>query len=204
MISQKFKESLRIYQIHSAGFDTDVLTDKSVHERLFEIKHVSKALIGITSSGAEQVNTIKKALQIQVNGEDLFDAFQITYNVFDQSLMRIIDELKAKGKTIIIKEALANGRIFPSGDFPHYKQVYDCLETLSAKYSVGFDAVALRFVIDSIKPDKVLSGASTCEQLVENLKVNNFQLTFEEVESLKKLNVPPVSYWSERKRLNWN
>lgn len=203
LVSQKFGKSLKLYQIHSAGFDTEVLTDKSVHERLFEIKQTSNALIGITSSGSEQVKTIEKALLIKVNREDLFDAFQITYNVFDQSLLDIIDELKTKGKTVIIKEALANGRVFPNVGYPKYRQVYSYLEALAVKYEVGIDAVAIRFVIDSINPTKVLSGASTCEQLIENLKANTFKLTSKEVESLKKLSVSPQSYWAERKELEW-
>lgn len=204
LMSQEFKKTLKVYQIHSAGFDTDVLTDKKVHDRLFKIKQSSNALIGITSSGAEQIKTIEKALLIKVNGEDLFDTFQVTYNVFDQSLYSTIRELNARGKTTIIKEALANGRVFLNHNYPDYKEAYKVLDRLSLKYKVGLDAIAIRFVLDSVNPAKVLSGASTCVQLTENLKANSFQLTPFEVEELKRLSVSPYIYWGQRKEMSWN
>ena len=130
-VSQQFGNALKMYQIHSAGFDTEVLIDTDVHSRLSEIKEKSGTLIGLTTSGAEQVKTIEKALTIEVEGEALFDAFQVTYNMLDQSLLVIIDELKAKGKTIVIKEALANGRVFPNANYSHYNDLYDALKRLS-------------------------------------------------------------------------
>ena len=58
--------------------------------------------------------------------------------------------------------------------------------------------------MDSIHSDIVLSGASTMQQLSENLQAYDFQLTADEIERIKDLKVTPDSYWRERKELQWN
>ena len=202
--SKSFDKTLKLYQVHSAGFDTDILTNTHVHEELARIKRDHGILIGITSSGAQQVNVIRKALAVKVNGESLIDAFQVTYNLLDQSLVELVSELKVKNKLLIIKEALANGRLFPNTKYEQYNALYNVLTQLAEHYQVGIDAIALRFVIDSISPYKVLSGASTNEQLSQNMKCLTFQLSEEEVSQLKKFSVEPEFYWNERKELSWN
>lgn len=50
---------------------------------------------------------------------------------------------------------------------------------------MGVDAISLRFCMDSIHSDIVLSGASTMQQLSENLQAYDFQLTADEIERIK-------------------
>jgi aryl-alcohol dehydrogenase-like predicted oxidoreductase len=69
---------------------------------------------------------------------------------------------------------------------------------------VGIDAIALRFCMDSIPSNIVLSGASDSKQLEENLKALDFQLTTEDLEELKQLQVPSKGYWQERSQLSWD
>ena len=96
----------------------------------------------------------------------------------------------------MIKEGVANGRI--------YNQTPALLKQLSEKYHVGIDAVALRFIFDSIQPFVVLSGAFSKKQLIDNLKTLTFKLSQEELKELQNLKVNPNTYWNERKELNWN
>lgn len=203
-VSQKLLGALNYYQIHSATAETGVLSDPSVLHELDKIKQQTGVKIGITTSGENQVNTIKEALEIKVDGHFLFDSFQVTYNPLEQSLMGVLGKLKALKKVIIVKEALANGRLFSNSNYPQYEAMYDYLAVLEKKYQVGTDAIALRFVMDSIKPNIVLSGASTEKQLTENLKANNFQLEKQEIRALSKFKISPKSYWEERQELNWN
>ncbi|MFT6715783.1 MAG: aryl-alcohol dehydrogenase-like predicted oxidoreductase [Saprospiraceae bacterium] len=202
--SKGFSHHLSYYQIHSAGFDTNVLFDEKVLAKLHEIKKQTGIKIGISTTGAEQVKTIEKALEIKEENEFLFDSFQVTYNMLDQSLRTILGKLKALKKTVIVKEALANGRLFSNDNYPEYAPVYNALNLLANKYQVGVDAVALRFVMDSIQPTIVLSGASSCEQIEQNLKAMTFKLTSEEVQMLTAFKVSPEHYWLERKKLAWN
>jgi aryl-alcohol dehydrogenase-like predicted oxidoreductase len=196
--------NLSTYQIHSASFETKVLENEAVLNRLAELKAAHQLRIAITTTGENQVEVLRKAMEVEVNGLELFDAFQVTYNVFDQSIATLAADLNAANKRLIIKEAMANGRVFPNVNFPNYKKIYTVLNQLAAKYQVGVDAITLRFIADAIQPFKVLSGAAISEHLIGNLKVNDFKLTNDEVELLKKFAVEPSDYWQERKRLGWN
>jgi aryl-alcohol dehydrogenase-like predicted oxidoreductase len=201
--SQALLPYLTTYQIHSATLESGVLENREVLERLAELKREYGLLIGMSSTGTNQVEVIEKALGVEVAGEALFDAFQVTYNVLDQSFFHLGKAMQAAGKRLIIKEALANGRMFPNAQYPHYTDLYQQLESLADKYSVGIDAVALRFCLDSLSPYCVLSGASNESHIQANLKANLFQLEMAEIENLQQLAVPVQDYWQERKRLAW-
>ncbi|WP_317191997.1 aldo/keto reductase [Tamlana sp. s12] len=203
-VSKKMIPHLKYYQVHSATFDSGILENQSVLEALFRIKEDTGLHIGITTSGENQKKVISEALKIEVNGNLLFDSFQVSYNVLEQSTFDVLRTLIRSGKTVIIKEALANGRVFESENFPKYKVAYTLLNKLADKYDVGVDAMALRFVMDSLQPDYVLSGASNVTQLKENLKANAFELEDADVKALKALAVSPGFYWQERSELDWN
>ncbi len=194
---------LSTYQIHSATLATGVLDNNSILERLAMLKAEHHLKIGITTSGANQSEVIAKAATIQMGGDDLFDAYQVTYNIMDQSLTGILSELKSNHKRLIIKEIMANGRVFPNPDYPNYQKLYAYLQGLADKYEVGIDAIALRFCMDSLQPQIVLSGAAKPEHVLQNLKAYDFQLSPEEVNELRSFAVDPESYWAERKQLTW-
>ena len=197
--SQQLIPHLSTYQIHSATFASRVLENQEVLDRLAVLKAKHGIRIGLSVSGADQVAIVKKALKIERDGAGLFEVFQVTYNMLDQSLMEVAEELKAGGKRIVIKEALANGRVFRANRFPHYGELYDEIERIAKRYEVGVDAVALRFVMDSLQPFTVLSGASVPVHLTGNLKANSFRLETAEIERLKRFGVKVEAYWGERK-----
>ncbi|KAB1067933.1 aldo/keto reductase [Tamlana haliotis] len=203
-VSKAMLPSLKYYQIHSATFDSGVLENQAVLEALCRIKDETDLNIGITTSGENQKEVITEALKIEVNGKPLFDSFQVSFNVFEQSTFEVLKTVIASSKTVIVKEALANGRVFENDLFPKYKEAYMILKQLSKKYKVGVDAIALRFVMDHLQPDYVLSGASNVEQLKANLKANDFRLDTKDLEWLKNMKVSPSFYWEERSHLHWN
>lgn len=202
--SKALLPKLTTYQIHSATLQTGVLDNERILNRLAELKNRYQLQIGITTTGADQAAVINKAVGIEIEGMPLFDAYQCTYNVLDQSLSSAFKMLKAQKKRIIIKEALANGRVFSNDAYPHYQTLYAMLAQLGRKYEVGIDAIALRFCIDSVQPFVVLSGAATLLHVQENTKAFSIQLEPQEVEQLKALSIDPISYWNERKKLSWN
>ena len=203
-VSKQMLPKLAYYQVHSATFESGILENEAVLNQLYDIKIQTGLKIGISTSGANQNDVLEAALKVNINGDFVFDSFQVTYNVFDQSTFPILKAALAQGKTIIIKEALANGRVFPNKKFEHYQATYNVLENLSKKYKVGIDAIALRFVMDNLQPSYVLSGASDITQLNENLMALHFNFTAEELQLLNTLNVNPEAYWHERGNLNWN
>ncbi|MFT7119920.1 MAG: aryl-alcohol dehydrogenase-like predicted oxidoreductase [Neolewinella sp.] len=195
---------LSVYQIHSATFETGVLDNIPVLRRLSSLREEFGIVLGITTSGANQVDVLHKAMNVEVDGKSLFDVFQVTYNVFDQDLVTVADEISKRNKRVVVKEALANGRVFPNGDYPQHAKAYRVLIDLAKKYEVGVDAIALRFCMDSIPVFKVLSGAANEGHLSSNLEVAKFKLDEEDIMDLKTLSMPPKDYWDERKRLGWN
>ncbi|UMB61211.1 aldo/keto reductase [Lutibacter sp. A80] len=203
-ISKKLLPNLKIYQVHSATFESKILENTAVLNQLFEIKKQTGLQIGITTSGTNQSEIIKEALNIKIDNIDLFDSFQVTYNILEQSTHSVLKHLLQLNKTVIIKEALANGRIFKNEKFNHYQKFYRVLEALATKYQVGVDAIALRFVIDNLAPTYLLSGASSKEQLLQNLKAYNFKFENEELALLKSIDQSNQAYWKERNNLNWN
>lgn len=200
--SQQFLPYLNLYQIHSATLDSGVLENEGVLKRLFELKKQHAITIGFSVSGDNQNEIIEKALAVQFEREGLFDSLQVTYNIFDQSLTELLPQLK--DKKILIKEALANGRVFPNSNYPHYEKAYELLQSLASKYKVGIDAIALRFCMDTIQSGIVLSGANKTNHLQSNLEAKNIELTPSEINQLKAFAVSPKDYWAERKMLVWN
>lgn len=201
--SKKLLPRLSTYQIHSATFESGVLKNSQVLSELGAIKNKTGIKIGLSASGPDQASILKAALLVEVNQKPLFESFQVTYNILEQSCHTVLKEIISAGKTVMIKEALANGRLFKNENFPHYGKLYKSLEKLSKKYRVGQDAISLRFVMDHLKPELVLSGASNTTQLKENLKVLGFQLTDEELKHLASLSADVHYYWKERQLLEW-
>ena len=202
-VSQVLLPELKIYQVHSATLESGIFTNVEALKELHRIKKKTGMQIGVSTSGANQVEIIEAALKVQVEGEFLFNSFQVTYNVFEQSTLHILKQLIGNNKTVIIKEALANGRVFQNTDFPKYSKAYSYFNLLSKQYNVGVDAIAIRFIIDSLEPSVILSGALTSQQLQDNLKALSFQLTQEELHQLQIFATQSEVYWEERSALNW-
>jgi aryl-alcohol dehydrogenase-like predicted oxidoreductase len=202
--SKKLLPYLKVYQIHSATLETGVLENSDVLAHLAFLKREHKLKIGLTTTGTNQLEVIKKALEVSINGIQVFDLFQVTYNFLDQSLQEISRELIRQNKQIVIKEALANGRVFRNPIYPHYDEMYTTLERLSKKHSVGVDAISLKYCEQTITNSIVLSGAGTSEQLKENLTLHTFTLSNNDIDILNGLKVTPDFYWTERKKLAWN
>ena len=202
--SKQLLPYLKVYQIHSATLETGVLENTQVLEHLAFLKKEHNLKIGLTTTGTNQVEVIRKALNILVDNESFFDVFQVTYNFLDQSLQEISEELINKNKSIVIKEALANGRVFKNENYPNYNKMYTTLENLAKKHNVGVDAISLKYCEQTIPGSIVLSGASNSNQLKENLKINTFSLSNNEIEILNALKISPEAYWKERKQLTWN
>ncbi len=194
---------LSTYQIHSATFETGVLSNQTILERLYEMKNKHQIKIGLTSTGKNQKAVLEKAINIQVNGEDLFDTFQLTYNILDQSCFEIASVIAQKNKRVVIKEAVANGRLMPNENYPNYSELYQTLQKIADHHNVGIDAIALRFCMDTVSTYSVLSGAALPEHLVDNLKSETFHLTDDEIDLLKSFQSTPEDYWQERKQLEW-
>lgn len=199
--SKRLLPFLKTYQIHSVTTDSDVLGNKDVINRLIEIKNKYNLEIGLSTSGEDQIEVIKQAISLNNKTNSLFSTFQVTFNLLDQSLLTIKDEIKFYN--IIIKESLANGRIIASKN-DRYAALQKKLALLAQKYRVTEDAIAIRYCMDAINGSIVLIGANNLKHLNQNLKARTFKLTNQEISELKSFEISPKDYWEERKKLVWN
>jgi aryl-alcohol dehydrogenase-like predicted oxidoreductase len=180
---------LRLYQIHSATIESGVLDDRSVLDELARLRETGLA-IGLTATGAEQPETIERALEVGI-----FDTVQATWNLLERSAGPMLAEARSAGLGVIVKEALANGRLTLRGD------VSSLLE-LSKRRGVSPDALALAAALAQPWADVVLSGAATVEALESNLTA--LELGEQLDPELADLAEDPARYWGERAALPWN
>jgi aryl-alcohol dehydrogenase-like predicted oxidoreductase len=129
----------------------------------------------------------------------VFDVVQATWNLLEPSAGPALAEAKGRGRGVIVKEALANGRLSPHGEGPPLAM----LGRLAARHGVGVDAVALAAALANPWADVVLSGAVSAGQLAGNLAAARLSLADDELEELRTLAEPAEAYWAARGRLRW-
>lgn len=194
---------LGLYQIHSATLESGVLQDERVLDRLHELREQFGVVIGLSLSGPRQAEVLLRALDIRRGGRPLFGAVQATWNLLERSVGEALRFAHAQGLVVIIKEALANGRLTSRNEAPAFARSRKLLEVLAAQAGVGVDGLALAAVLARPWCDVVLSGAATTAQLRSNLAALRVRWDEELEMSLLPLVEEPERYWSTRAQLPW-
>jgi aryl-alcohol dehydrogenase-like predicted oxidoreductase len=196
-------QHLDLYQIHSATIDSGVLDDPAVLGELARLKGEGLR-IGLSLSGPRQAEALRKAMDIRAAGERLFDVVQATWNLLEPSAGPALAEAHALGMGVVVKEALANGRLASRNDDPAFADRRRVLEGEAARLGTTIDALALAAALARPWADVVLSGAANAEQLHSNLAAMNVAWDLEAEGRLDPLAESPESYWATRARLPWN
>jgi aryl-alcohol dehydrogenase-like predicted oxidoreductase len=182
---------LELYQIHSATADSGVLDDPAVRDELAKLRQTG-VFIGFTTTGPGQADTIERALE--TGG---FDAVQSTWNLHERSAGPALAAAHDAGLGVIIKEAVANGRLTARGDNA-------VLAEAARERDTTPDALALAAVVAQPWVDVVLSGASTADMLRSNLAALDVAWDTGLDERLAALAEPAEEYWERRSELPWN
>ena len=198
-----FGAHLDLYQIHSATLDSGVLERDDVLAELAGLR-ATGAKVGLTLTGPRQAETLEKAMAVRVGQQRLFDTVQATWNLLEQSAGAALQAAHRAGMGVIVKEALANGRLTPRNDDPAFVPKRQVLEETAARRQTTVDALALAAVLAQPWVDVVLSGAATVAQLQSNLSA--FQVAWDDdsAERLAGLVERPDVYWQTRSALAWN
>jgi aryl-alcohol dehydrogenase-like predicted oxidoreductase len=187
---EQLGEHLTLYQIHSATASSGVLEDPEVRALLAELRSQGVA-VGFSATGTEQPDTIRKA--IEVGG---FDTVQATFNLLERSAGDALQAAHDAGLGVIIKEALANGRLTDRGGI-------EPLTAAARRLGTTEDALALAGVLTRPWVDAALSGADTVEQLHSNLRALEIEWSDELEAQLSGLVETPDRYWDTRSQLTW-
>jgi aryl-alcohol dehydrogenase-like predicted oxidoreductase len=127
--------------------------------------------IGVSVSGVSQPETLDRAVSLGI-----FSAVQATWNLHERAAAPALARAHAAGLRVIVKEALANGR-------------------LAAR-----DAEALAAALAQPWAGVVLSGTSTVATLQSNLRARDLPSPGE----LPDLIEDSEAYWHRRADLPWN
>jgi len=208
-LQQQWNESkvllphLKLYQIHSATLDTGVLDDKKVLTELANLKGAD-VRIGLSVSGPNQAATLERAMLTRVDGVHLFDVVQATFNVLEQSMADPLRQAAESGMGIIIKEALANGRLTPRNQDADFAKTRDTLDNMARSHESSMDAISLAFVLAHPWAQVVLSGAAVEAHLYSNLSAAQVELSEDALDHLRQFSESTDQYWKERSQLSWN
>ena len=183
-------DRLALYQIHSATPDSGVLENDAVLEALAGLRAEGVA-IGLSTSGTSQGETLDRAL-----GLDLFDAAQVTWNLHERAAGPALARAHDAGLGVIVKEALANGRLAT-------RDAHPALVAVADRLGASPDAVALAAVLAQPFVDVVLSGAATTGAVRSNLAAADLELDAAALAELDVLEEDSAAYWTARGEMAW-
>ena len=147
---------------------------------LYMDHHVPRAITeGLRRRGVDVVTAEEDGTQ-RLEDPDLLDrATELGRPLFSQD-RHLLAEAHDAGWGVIVKEALANGRL------------------------ASQDQIAIAAALANPWVDVVLSGAVTVEQLGSNVMAATMPLAPDQLTELAKLAEPADQYWKERSQLAWS
>ena len=193
--------ALALYQVHSLTEDSGVLGDDALLAALAQLRDEG-VMVGLSTSGPHQADTLRRALAVTVGSAPLFAAAEVTWNVLEPSVAPAAAEAAQAGWAVLIKEAVANGRLAPGGDAtgPGWP-----LGAAAAAAGATPDAIALSAALAQPWATIVLSGAVSTAQLQSNVAALRVAAPPEFASELTKATAESApTYWSERSARPWS
>lgn len=105
---------------------------------------------------------------------------------------------------IIVKEALANGRLTDRNQDPDFENQLEILAGQAKRLGISIDALALAVVLHQPWAGIVLSGAATEAHIQSNVEAIQVKLDREALDQISALVEAPQVYWKKRSALEWN
>lgn len=181
-----------LYLIHSVTPDSPALGDLGLLDRLGALA-ATGVRVGISTSGPRQADALDAAREL---GDSPFSAVQATWNLLEPSVGSALARAHDAGWFVVVKEAVANGRLSPNGAAGE-----PAAAALAASDGQSIDAFALAVARSQPWCDIVLSGAITHRQLDSNLASRP---STTDASALASLAEDPSAYWQARSGRDWN
>jgi aryl-alcohol dehydrogenase-like predicted oxidoreductase len=187
-------DRLALYQVHSLTVDSPLFGDPELIAALSRLA-TEGVRVGFSTSGPAQADAVRKAFDLEADGHQVFTAVQSTWNVLETSVGAALAEAHDNGALVMVKEALANGRLAVTPP--------EVVTNIAQQQETGADAVALAAVLAQPWADVVLLGPSSVDQLTANLAAVDVRFGPEDLASLGLLAQLPQQYWADRSALRW-
>jgi aryl-alcohol dehydrogenase-like predicted oxidoreductase len=185
-----------LYQVHSLTVGSPLLDDRPLLAALAALRDHG-VRVGFSTSGPRQADAVRAATAVEIGGRRLFDACQSTWNLLEPSAGPALAEAHAAGLRVLVKEALANGRLAVDAPLP--------VRQAAERAGVGPDAIALAAALRQPWADRVLLGPASVEQLRSNLRALDLPTGALSGEAdVGGLAEPPEAYWEHRSSLAWS
>ena len=204
-------DHIDLYQIH--GFDAATPIEETVRALDTLVQHGHVRYVGVSNWAAWQ---IMKALGIaEREGLHRFESLQAYYTLAGRDLEReIVPMLKSEQVGLLVWSPLAGGLLSgkytrddeksgdgrrASFDFPPVdrERAYACIDAMkpiAEARGVSVAQIALAWLLHRKVVSSVIIGAKKIEQLEDNLKATEIDLTSEEIDALDKVSELPREY----------
>jgi aryl-alcohol dehydrogenase-like predicted oxidoreductase len=177
-----------LYLIHSVTPESPALGDRALLDALRRLAD-SGVRVGISTSGPHQADVVWRALAVP---DSPFSAVQATWNLLEPSAAPALADAHEAGWVVVVKEALANGRLVDADDHR--------LTDLAAADHCAPDQLALGIALAQPWASIVLSGAVTVDQLRRNAAARPSSVGSEATATFA---IGPEQYWADRQRRAW-
>ena len=138
-----------LYLIHSLTPDSPALGDVALLDRLGALA-ATGVRVGISTSGPRQADALDAAREL---GDSPFSAVQATWNLLEPSVGPALERAHDAGWFVVVKEAVANGRLSPSSAAGE-----SAAAALAASDGQSIDALSLR------RRPGLSHGAASCSR----------------------------------------
>ena len=204
-------DHIDLYQIH--GFDPATPIEETVRALDTLVSHGHVRYVGVSNWAAWQ---IMKALGIaEREGLQRFESLQAYYTLAGRDLEReIVPMLRSEGVGLLVWSPLAGGLLSgkysrddeksgdgrrASFDFPPVdrERAYACIDAMTPiadARGVSVAQIALAWLLHQKVVSSVIIGAKRIEQLEDNLKATEVELTAQELDALSKVSTLPKEY----------
>ena len=146
-------DCLQLHQVPSATLESKVLENADVLRELLRLRS-NGLVIGLTVTGPNQADVIRRAVRVSIDGANPFQVVQATWNLLERSAAPALAEAKDHGWGAIVKEALANGRLTDQADGVHLK-------------ALQVEAVARRATIDALAPYRLVDCSHSSQDAAQ-------------------------------------
>jgi aryl-alcohol dehydrogenase-like predicted oxidoreductase len=202
---ERLAPHLSLYQIHSVTSDSKTLDDDALIDAIARLREQG-IRAGLSVSGPGQDVAIRRATEVRRDGERVFDSVQATWNLFERGAETALHEAHDAGMRVVIKEALANGRLTHRNrnDDEMFAPLVAKLRDLAESRATTIEVVALAAALGGPWADFVLTGAATVEQLRSSVAAQEFVYDADLEDQLGSITVDSGEYWRARTGFKWN